>query len=81
MEATKILRELEQSGLTEKFYDIAVIHAGLGDKDRAFEWLERCYAERSRHLTFLKVAPVVDSLRSDPRFSELLRRRFRSQAR
>jgi tetratricopeptide (TPR) repeat protein len=80
MEATKILRELEQSGLTEKFYDIAIIYAGLGDKDRAFQWLERCYAERSRSLIYLKVAPLLDSLRGDPRFSDLLPRRFGSHA-
>jgi serine/threonine-protein kinase len=79
-EAMKILRKLEQSGRTEKFYDIALIHAGLGDNNRALEWLERSYEERSRSLTFLKVAPVLDSLRGDPRFTDLVRRRFKSAA-
>ncbi|MGH9631177.1 MAG: TPR end-of-group domain-containing protein, partial [Bryobacteraceae bacterium] len=79
-EATKILRKLEQSGLTEKFHDIALIHAALGDKDRAFLWLERSYEERSRSLLFLQVAPALDSLRGDPRFTDLLRRRFKSAA-
>jgi TolB-like protein/Flp pilus assembly protein TadD len=77
-EAMKIIRKLEQSGLTEKFYDIALIHAGLGEKDRAFLWLERSYQERSRSLIFLQVAPALDSLRDDPRFADLLRRRFKS---
>jgi tetratricopeptide (TPR) repeat protein len=75
--ALNILRKLEQSGLTEKFHDIALIHAALGDKDRAFQWLERSYQERSRSLLFLQVAPALDSLRGDPRFTDLLRRRFR----
>lgn len=74
--ATAILRSLERSGRPEKFFDIAVIYAALGDKDRAFFWLERSYEERSRSLLFLKVAPVLDSLRGDPRFSDLVRRRF-----
>ena len=78
--ATKILRDLEKSGLTENFYDMALIHAGLGDRDSAFQWLERCYEEGSRSLIFLQVAPVLDSLRGDPRFSDLVRRRFKSTA-
>jgi Flp pilus assembly protein TadD len=76
-EAMKILRKLEQSGLTEEFHDIALIHAGLGDKDRAFLWLERSFKERSRSLVFLQVAPALDSLRRDPRFADLVRRRFK----
>ena len=76
--ATEILRGLEQLGQIETFFDIAVIYVGLGEKDRAFQWLERCYEEGSRSLLFLKVAPVLDSLRGDPRFSDLVRRRFKS---
>jgi hypothetical protein len=79
-EAKKILRELERSGLTEKLYDIALIHASLDDRDGAFQWLERCYDKGCRSLIFLHVAPALDSLRGDPRFSDLLRRRFRSHA-
>jgi tetratricopeptide (TPR) repeat protein len=78
--ATEILSSLEQLGQTETFFDIAVIYAGLGDKDRAFLWLERSYEEGSRSLVFLQVAPVLDSLRGDPRFSDLVRRRFKSRA-
>jgi hypothetical protein len=51
---------------------VAMIHAGLGDKDSAFTWLERAYAERDYHLRFLKVAPYWGPLRSDPRFARLL---------
>jgi len=45
---------------------------GLGDKNRAFEWLERTYAERSPKLVYLKVEPQLDPLRSDPRFGTLM---------
>jgi len=55
-------------------YDIAVIYVGLGEKDRAFEWLEKAYADRDEDLLYLKVDPVLDSLRSDRRFADLLRR-------
>jgi DNA-binding winged helix-turn-helix (wHTH) protein len=46
----------------------------LGDKDQAFVWLEKAYQERSNFIAYLKVYPIVDPLRSDPRFDELLRR-------
>jgi len=55
-------------------YEIAVIYAGLGDKDRAFEWLEKAYEERSSQLVYFRADPRIWSLRSDPRFQELLRR-------
>lgn len=55
-------------------YDIALIYIGLGDKDQAFGWLEKAYAERARRLWALKVNPAWDSLRADPRFANLLRR-------
>ena len=55
--------------------DIAEIHAALGEKDQAFEWLEKAYEARSSDLRFLKVSPsFTDSLRLDPRFTDLLRR-------
>ena len=52
----------------------AVIYTGLGEKERAFEWLEKAYAGRNMQLRFLKVSPLFDPLRSDPRFTELLKR-------
>ena len=51
-----------------------LVHAGLGEKDRAFEWLERAYQERSTVLAYLRLDPRLAPLRSDPRFSALLRR-------
>ena len=56
-------------------YNMATVYAGLGDKDQAFTWLNRAYEERSDNLVlFIKVDPQMDSLRSDPRFADLLRR-------
>ncbi len=54
-------------------YRIAMIHLGLGDKDRAFEWLKKACEDRSWEMAFLKVAPTLDSLRSDPSYTALLR--------
>ena len=54
---------------------IATVYAGLGGKDKAFEYLEKAYQERSPDLTyFLRADLRVDSLRSDPRFHDLMRR-------
>jgi hypothetical protein len=53
---------------------IAAIYARLGEKDRALEWLEAAYRERSFELVGLKVDPRFDSLRGDPRYQDLLRR-------
>lgn len=55
-------------------YHMACVHAELGEKDRAFEWLGKAYEERSGWIAHLKVDPAVDGLRSDPRFDDLLRR-------
>src|SRR5262249_51776888 len=55
-------------------YDAALYYAVLGDKDRAFEWLEK---ERTLHggwLMFLNVDPRLDRLRDDPRLADLARR-------
>jgi hypothetical protein len=53
---------------------MAEIFAQLGRKDEAFAWLEKAYEERSFLMMYLKVAPKLDPLRSDPRYADLLRR-------
>jgi TolB-like protein/Tfp pilus assembly protein PilF len=53
---------------------VALIHMALDDKEKAFEWLERSYKDRDLWLLFIKVDPLFDSLRSDPRFKELLKK-------
>lgn len=55
-------------------FAIATLYAVLGDKDRAFEWLEKLYTERNYYVVFLNVDPALDGLRDDPRFADLLRR-------
>jgi tetratricopeptide (TPR) repeat protein len=75
-EARECLRKLKQRSNADKVgtYEVAFIHAGLGEKDQAFEWLEKAYEARDQGLSFLKVDPTLDPLRSDPRFQDLLRR-------
>jgi serine/threonine protein kinase/tetratricopeptide (TPR) repeat protein len=55
-------------------YFIAGIHLGLGESDRAIEYLERSYKEHSHWLIYLHMDPGMDGLRDDPRFQDLLRR-------
>jgi TolB-like protein/Tfp pilus assembly protein PilF len=75
-EATKILEKLEEMSKRSYVppYDFAVIFTGLGDKDKALEWLHKAHEDRSAYLVLLNVEPIWDSLRSDPRFTDLLRR-------
>jgi len=55
-------------------YALALVHAGLGDADAAFEWLDRAYAARDVHLMFLTVDVKWDRYRTDARFGDLLAR-------
>jgi serine/threonine-protein kinase len=75
-EARECIRELKERLAEEAVgaYEIALVYAGLGQKDLAFEWLERAYGERDKGMLSLKVDPPLDPLRSDPRFQDLLRR-------
>jgi hypothetical protein len=52
---------------------IAVIHAALGDKEEAFSWLRKAVGDRSVWLIYLNVDPIFDSLRTDPRFADVVR--------
>ena len=75
-EAGKVLTGLEQLS-KQKYvspYFIAVIHSGLGEQDQALRRLEQAYQERHAYMVLLKVEPVFDPIRSDPRFANLLRR-------
>lgn len=55
-------------------YFITVIYTALGDRESAFQWLDRAYTERDLYLAGIKVDQAVDPLRSDPRFQDLARR-------
>lgn len=74
--AREILAELE--GMSKQGYiassDLAIVHAGLGERDQAIAWLERACEERDSHLPHLNVDPRLKSLRREPRFEVLLRR-------
>ena len=53
-------------------WQVTLDYARLGDKEKAFVWLEKCYAQRNG-LQFLKIEPALDSLRSDPRYAAMVR--------
>jgi TolB-like protein/Flp pilus assembly protein TadD/predicted Ser/Thr protein kinase len=77
-EAQKMLDQL--NAISEQKYVTAIsrvgVYVGLGEKEKAFEWLEKAYEDRSIGGTFvtIKADPLFDPLRSDPRFADLLRR-------
>ncbi len=75
-EALAVLRELE--GKYEKHeaigQDLAAVYAGLGEKDQAFAWLEKDFQARSGLLARIRWIPPFESLRSDPRYADLVRR-------
>jgi predicted Zn-dependent protease len=75
--ARKILRDLERKSKSASVshYLLATLYAGLGDKDRAFELMEKAYQERSWDMSWhIKSDLRIDNLRSDPRFQNLLHR-------
>lgn len=53
---------------------VAYLHIGLGDREQAFEWLQKAIEGRDWQMAMLKVEPAFDDLRSDPRFRELVER-------
>ena len=75
-EARRVISELNESA-KRRYVSLgcqAMIYAGLGDEDQALKWLQEAYEERAGWLVYLNVDPRYDSLRSDPRFKDLLRR-------
>ena len=76
---TEALRALNQLSEMEKHRyvspaSVAIVYIGMGDRDKAFEWLEKACDEHSFNVAFFKVSPFFDSLRSDHRFTDLLHR-------
>jgi hypothetical protein len=55
-------------------YNLALVYLGLGDHARAIDLLDQAYAASSQSLVWLKIDPVFDPLRPDPRFKALMRR-------
>jgi TolB-like protein/Flp pilus assembly protein TadD len=69
--ALKMLSQMQQSRPVPDIY-LAAIHVGLGEKDQAFQLLDNAYKARVDRLVYLKVEPMADPIRSDPRFAQLL---------
>jgi tetratricopeptide (TPR) repeat protein len=75
-EAKTLLQELQQKATSEYVLPIhfAEVYASLGDMDEAFRWLEKAHQEQNWGMVLLKTWPAWDSLRSDPRFDDLVQR-------
>jgi tetratricopeptide (TPR) repeat protein len=73
-EARKVLAVLRAASKRHyvSAFDMAVVFAGIGDSDNAFQWLEKAYASRESQMAFLNVTRRLDPVRSDPRFAKLL---------
>ena len=54
--------------------DLAIVYMGLDEKDKAFEWLEKSYQDRGHFPAVLRLEPLLEPLRGDPRWNDLLRR-------
>ena len=75
-EAKKILDEMierTQSGYVSPFH-IALLKFAFGENDQGFEWLDKAYEEHDQSLFYLNIEPLFDSVRSDPRFTALLKK-------
>ena len=81
--ASEVLERLKQVAKVSYVqpYMYVLVYAGLGDRDRAIEWIEKSLEVRADELLFLRVDPAMDGLRSDPRFkAAIVRMRFPSTA-
>jgi TolB-like protein/Tfp pilus assembly protein PilF len=75
-EARKMLAELKERSQRRyvSWFYVAAIYAGLDEKDQAFAFLEKAYAQHEQGLVVINREPMFDPLRSDPRYQDLLRR-------
>jgi eukaryotic-like serine/threonine-protein kinase len=73
VESVELLKQLGKRRYVDPG-DIGYGYARLGDKDQAFAWLEKAYAEKADSLLYIKVKFAMDALRSDPRYTDLLKR-------
>ncbi|MEE8446980.1 MAG: tetratricopeptide repeat protein, partial [Gemmatimonadota bacterium] len=71
-EALEALEQVEEQGPMLK--ELAIVYGELGELDRAFEYLDRAFAEDPGNLVYLRADPTADSLKDDPRFAELMRK-------
>jgi tetratricopeptide (TPR) repeat protein len=68
------LNKLSRKGNYVSPYWMAALFTALGERNQAFQWLQKEYDDRNATLPYLKADPLFDSLRTDPRFQDLLRR-------
>jgi len=75
-DALKLIRQLEglAAGEHVSAYDMALAFVGMDDKDQAFFWLDKAVSDHAGRLMFVNVEPRFDSVRSDPRYADLVRR-------
>lgn len=75
-EANAVIKELEANYARKEAVgqDVADVYAGLGEKDKAFEWLEKDFQARNGRLAEVRWQIAFEPLRDDPRFKDLLRR-------
>jgi serine/threonine protein kinase/Tfp pilus assembly protein PilF len=75
-EAEGVIKELEKryGDKQADSRDLVIVYTGLDDKNKAFGWLEKAFAEHSVFMAFLKLEPLMEPLQSDPRWSDLERR-------
>jgi DNA-binding winged helix-turn-helix (wHTH) protein/TolB-like protein/lipoprotein NlpI len=76
VKARELLEQLTRRSRRENVpaYSIAIVYLGLGERDKALEWLDNASQDRSTYLVYAKTDPLLDPLRSDPRFAALLQR-------
>jgi hypothetical protein len=68
-----LLKDYARRG--EQWYlEIAVLHVRLGEKEQAYEWLERGHSARAPAMIWLKTEPSLEAIRAEPRFTDLMRR-------
>jgi Flp pilus assembly protein TadD len=67
------MRQLSHASYVSPYF-FAVAHVALGETDQAFTFLDKAYEDRSFFMTWLKVEPMMDPLRADPRFNKLLKK-------
>jgi len=74
------LRELEEMAKRQYVNSTAFadIYLGLGEKEKALDWLDRSYQDQESACWYLKVDPIYDSVRNEPRFHSLIQKVFGS---
>ncbi|PYS67520.1 MAG: hypothetical protein DMF73_19160 [Acidobacteria bacterium] len=71
-QALEVLAQLKT--ISKAPLGVAMVYAGLEDKNQTFTWLQKAFDQREADLALVQVDPIFDSLRADPRYLDLLRR-------